>query len=192
MEPSLSAFVPRTKFPLTKAQEKELYRLSRFYWREATRCASAKAYLAACTMLGSATECLLILFTNVYFDEALKTPTAIKKKLGTKSLLRWSLQDLIDVARDARWLKSGLKPGTRFKHQKSAKIGDYVDMLRAIRNLIHPLRYAQDHSGQRVTKRYFDHCDEILSLARDWLVERIHADLWPVLMPGIPRGRRKS
>ena len=30
---------------LTDEEEKELYRLSRFYWREALRCEEAKAYL---------------------------------------------------------------------------------------------------------------------------------------------------
>ena len=158
--------MPKGKYPLTNAQEKELWRLSRFYWREAGRCNTAKAYLAGCAMLGSAIECALILCTNLYFDEALKTPTAIKKKLGTKSLLKWSLADLIDVAREASWLQSGLRPGMRFRNQKSAKIGDYVDLLRSVRNLIHPSRYAQDHRGKRVTKRYFDYCEEILGLAR--------------------------
>jgi hypothetical protein len=183
-------FMPRTKYLLTTAQEKELWRLSRFYWREAQRCDTAKGYLAGCAMLGSAIECALILFTNVYFDEAFKTQTATKKKLGTKPLLKWSLADLIDVAREANWLKSGLKLGSRFRNQKRDKIGDYVDLLRSVRNLIYPSRYAQDHRGKRVTKKYFDHCGEILGLARDCLEEKIHADLWPILMPGIPRGSR--
>ncbi len=58
---------------LTDEEEKELNRLSRFYWREAMRCQKAKAYLAGCVMLGSALETLLILMVNVFSDEAEQT-----------------------------------------------------------------------------------------------------------------------
>jgi hypothetical protein len=46
---------------LTEDEEKELWRVNRFYWREAERCEEAKAYLAGCVMLGSALENILIL-----------------------------------------------------------------------------------------------------------------------------------
>ena len=38
---------------LTDEEEKELNRLSRFYWQEALRCEKAQAYLAGSVMLGS-------------------------------------------------------------------------------------------------------------------------------------------
>lgn len=41
---------------LRDEEEKELYRLSRFYWQEAIRCEESKAYLAGCVMLGSASR----------------------------------------------------------------------------------------------------------------------------------------
>jgi hypothetical protein len=41
---------------LTDEEQKELYRLSRFYWKEAQRCDKAQAYLAGSVMLGSALE----------------------------------------------------------------------------------------------------------------------------------------
>ena len=41
---------------LSDAEEKELYRLQRFYWQEAKRCEQTEAYLAGCVMLGSALE----------------------------------------------------------------------------------------------------------------------------------------
>src|SRR6476660_9256375 len=88
------SIMPRTKFPLTNAQEKELYRLSRLYWREAGRCETDKAYLAGCVMFGSALECLLLLFTNLRHDEAMQTRTAVEKKLKAKPLLKWDLAQL--------------------------------------------------------------------------------------------------
>jgi hypothetical protein len=38
----------------TEAEFRELWRLQRFYWKEAIRCEKSKAYLAGCVMLGSA------------------------------------------------------------------------------------------------------------------------------------------
>ena len=51
---------------LTDEEEKELYQLNRFYWKEALRCEEAKAYLAGCVMLGSALETMLTLMVNCY------------------------------------------------------------------------------------------------------------------------------
>jgi hypothetical protein len=191
--------VPRTKFPLTHAQVRELYRLYGHYWKEASRCETAKAYQAGCVMLGSALECLLLLFIDVHHDEAMQTPTA-KKGLRIEGLLKWDLAHLIGVATDAKWLPHGLKlyrrrtpKGRRIEVRskwspRKAKIGDYVTVLRDIRNLVHPGRYAREHRGTRITKKYFDGCEEeVLTIARDWLLEKIYADLWPILMPGVPR-----
>ncbi len=55
---------------LTEQEEQEFWRLYRFYWKEAERCEEAKDYLAACVMLGSALEALLVLMINVYDEEA--------------------------------------------------------------------------------------------------------------------------
>jgi len=46
--------VPMPFDTLSDDDAKELYRLSRFYWREARRCEKAGAYLAGCVVLGSA------------------------------------------------------------------------------------------------------------------------------------------
>jgi hypothetical protein len=195
--------VPRIKFPLTHAQERELYRLYRLYWREASRCETDKAYLAGCVMLGSALECLLLLFTHVHHDEAMQTRTAVEKKLKIERLLRWDLAQLVGVAKDTKWLPYGLKLYKRRTpkgeievrskwNPRKAKIGDYVTVLRDIRNLVHPGRYAREHRGTRITKKYFDGCEEVLTIGRDWLLEKIYADLWPTLMPGISRGPKTS
>jgi hypothetical protein len=133
--------VPRTKFPLTNAQARELNRLYGLYWREAGRCETDKAYLSGCVMLGSALECLLLLFIDIHHDEAMQTRTA-KKGQKMERLLKWDLAQLIGVVKDAKWLPHGLKlhrrrtkkGGTielRSKwNSRKAKIGDYVTVLR--------------------------------------------------------------
>jgi len=141
-------------------------------------------------MFGSAIECLLILFTDVYFDEALKTQRAINDNLTKKPLLDWSLSQLLGVAKDARWLPRGLKiyrrrvPATGKKivvrskwDSRKAKIGDYVKFVQDVRNLVHPARYAHDHRGKRITKTYFDHLDEVCEVAGDVLIQTIHKDI---------------
>lgn len=72
---------------LNDEQEKQLWRLSRFYWQEALRCERAKAYLAGCIMLCSAFENLLILMINVFPDEAESTGVIPLKKGKPKPLL---------------------------------------------------------------------------------------------------------
>jgi hypothetical protein len=53
----------------TEEEEKELWRLSRNYWKEARLCEKAGSYLAGCVMLGSAFETLLILMVSAHADE---------------------------------------------------------------------------------------------------------------------------
>jgi hypothetical protein len=72
---------------LTDQEEKELWRVSRFYWQEALRCARVKAYLAGCVTLGSALETLLILMINCFSDEVERTGQIPLKKGVPKSWL---------------------------------------------------------------------------------------------------------
>jgi hypothetical protein len=65
---------------LSDEDSKELYSLSRFYWREARRYERAGACLAGRVVLGSAFETDLMLMVNVFAEEAESTgklPTRI-------------------------------------------------------------------------------------------------------------------
>jgi hypothetical protein len=156
---------------LTDEEEKELYRLQRFYWREARRCEESKAYLAGCVMLGSALEALLILMVNVYPDEAEKTGQAPMAKGNPKALLDWKLVDLLRVAKAATWLPAGLALTDEWNFRK-ARIGDHAEMVRIVRNLAHPARYLEDHRRRIVTAKYLRRQFEVVLLCRDRLLER--------------------
>jgi hypothetical protein len=80
---------------LSSEEEKELWRLSRFYWQEALRCERGKAYLAGCVTLGSALETLLILMINCFSDEADQTGKIPRNKDKLKPLLDWQLVELL-------------------------------------------------------------------------------------------------
>lgn len=154
---------------LTDEEEREVYRLQRVYWREARRCQKAKAYLAGCVMLGSALETLLILMISVYPDEAEQTGKVPCYKGAPKPLLEWRLIELLRVAKVAGWLPSNLNLDDRWCNRR-ARIGDYAEVVRGVRNLVHPIRYVEDHRGRRVTARFLQRQFDVVRLCRDWLM----------------------
>ena len=156
---------------LTAEEERELYRLQRLYWREALRCEKAKAYLAGCILLGSALETLLILMINVYPEEAERTGKAPSRKGAPRPLLDWRFSDLLRVAKAANWLPAALDVDTDNWDRRKARIGDYAEVVREVRDLVHPTRYVQDHHRKRVTARYLQWQFDVAQLCRDWLAE---------------------
>jgi hypothetical protein len=114
---------------LTDEEEREFWRLYRFYWREAERCEGAKAYLAGCVMLGSALEALLTLMVNVYDEQAAATGKVPKKGKKRKPLLDWDLGELLPVAKAAGWLPAGLDLEDDWNGRK-AKVGDHAEVVR--------------------------------------------------------------
>ena len=161
---------------LCDEEERELHRLSSFYWKEALRCEEAKAYLAGCVMVGSALETLLILMVNGFADEVEATGTIPIRKGKPLPLLSWNLGHLLKAATAAGWLPSGLDLSEEWSTRK-ARVGDYAEASRMIRNLAHPGRYVQDHAGSRVTAKYLQRQFEIVLACRDWLAERNNKSL---------------
>jgi hypothetical protein len=52
----------------------------------------------------------------------------------------------------ANWLPSGLTSGAD-RDRRKAKVGDYAEVVRIVRNLVHPARYVEDHYRSRVTAK---------------------------------------
>lgn len=154
---------------LTEDEERELWRLYRLYWREAVRCEKAKAYLAGCIMLGSALEALLVLTVNCYDEDALITGRAPTKKGQPKPLLDWDLAHLLNVAKAAKWLPSGLDENEVNWQSRKAKVGDIAEIVRALRNLVHPGRYRKEHFRGRVTNTLLRQQFQIVDGCRGWL-----------------------
>ena len=117
-------------------------------------------------MLGSALETLLMLMINVYPDVVINTGKTPTKGGRPKPLFKWTLSELLDVAKTVGWLPSALDNEWS---SKKAKIGDYAEESRQIRNLIHPARYAEDHFRKRITARYLAHQFKVVGLCQDWL-----------------------
>ena len=163
--------------PLTDDEQKELWRLQRFYWKEAIRCEDAKAYLAGCVMLGSALETILILMIDVHSEEAEKTGKVPVHKGTPKPLLKWELAELLRVVKAAGWLPTALNLNDDWKWRR-AKAGDYAEVVRMMRNLAHPARYLKDHTRRRVTSKYLQRQFEVVLACRDWLAAHNNRELF--------------
>ncbi len=161
---------------LNDEEERELHRLSMVYWKEALRCEKAKAFLAGTVVLGAALETLLILMVNCHPEEAELTGRIPMKKGVGRPLLEWNLADLLKIAKAANWLPSALTLGDNWDRRK-AKVGDYAEVVRMLRNLVHPARYVEDHYRRKVTAKYLQRQFEVVLLCRDWLAQRNNEDL---------------
>jgi hypothetical protein len=127
-------------------------------------------------MLGSALETLLTLMVNAYSDEAEKTGKVPMKKGHPKPLLDWQFVELLRVAKAAQWLPSNLDLQDAWSKRK-ARIGDYAEVVRQVRNLAHPARYVEDHRRKRVTATHLEGQFEVVLLCRDWLAARNNTSL---------------
>jgi hypothetical protein len=152
----------------SKAQEKEILSLARLYKREAKKCFDAKAYLAGCILIGAAMESILLSAANLFPEIITSAKCAPKRKGVVKRLDSWTFNELLMAAKELNWLPSGLSSKGEWDNAH-ANIGDYVDVVRQIRNLIHPVRYLNDFSRKRVTKKYLEACFEIVDTAADHL-----------------------
>lgn len=155
----------------TQEEAKDLFRITTYYWKEARRCEEAGAYLAACVLIGSALEAMLMLVVYVYDGEALATGKIPTVRGKATELRRLNLTQLLAVAKAANWLPSNEQiDGSTKRKRKRKHVGDLAIVIRDVRNLVHPGRYVSDHYRRRVTKRYSEYLFEVLEVSRDWLV----------------------
>ena len=119
---------------------------------------------------------MLTLMVDLYADEAENTGKIPSRKGKPKPLLEWRLSELLKVAKAAEWLPSGLEEHEDWNTRK-AKVGDYAEAVRQLRNLAHPAAYREDHYRGRVTARYLRRQFEIMSLCKDRLVHHVHKSL---------------
>ena len=163
-------------FELSDEVHNEVIRLARLYHREAEKCQDAKAFLAGCVMIGAAFEAMLLSFVNCYPEEALKSSVAPRRKGAVRPLIEWSLTNLLAVTKERNWLPSALSTDDDWDNAK-AQIGDYGELIKEIRNLVHPARYAIDWPRRRITKKYLEAVFEIIDVANDHLLYRLNESL---------------
>ena len=160
---------------LNEDELQELLRLSGVYRREARKCMQAKSYLAGCIMIGAALETDIMAMCHCYVDE-IPSKLISKKKGRAKPLLDWSLFQLITIARECEWIPSGLSLDDDWDSRK-ADVGDYSEVLRQIRNLVHPSCFVKDLPKSRMTKQRMQMCFDVLEAASSSFLDKIHTSL---------------
>lgn len=138
-------------------EHKKLNRILGFYKEEGDKCHGAKSYLAACIMYGGCLETALLLMEDIYCD-------------GVKSK---TLKQLINIAKKRGWLEHALKLNEDFDRKK-AKIGDYAEVMRLVRNCVHPLKTLE--SG-KITKKHSEKVQIVLSYVMEHLYQRVAISL---------------
>jgi hypothetical protein len=86
------------------------------------------------------------------------------------------LADLLRVAKSADWLQAGLALGGPW-NKRRAKIGDYAEVVRLVRNLVHPAKYLEEHRGKRVTAKHLHQQFEVVDACIEWLTHHIEKSL---------------
>jgi len=123
-------------------------------------------------MLGAALEAGLlgmVLCCSDDIQSCASVPTSGGKQ---KPPLRWSLAELLNVAKEVGWLPANLNLNQDFDSDR-AHVGDYAEVVRMTRNLLHAGNYIAEYEGSRVRKAHYDMALETLEVAFDYLYARI-------------------
>lgn len=128
------------------------------YEHEARLAAQQKAYTASVTLLGAATEGLLLLRCLRSRDKAMEISQQLDAKYRPKrEMMRWSFDQLIHVCQQCGWLP---------KIQAGAIIilpDKLADHIKNMRNLIHPGRVSKDKPWIEVELRDYEDAEIIYS-----------------------------
>jgi hypothetical protein len=172
--------VSTTFADLKEDQFNELLRLVRLYHREARKCEKVKAYLPGCVMLGATLEAGLIAMMHCFAEEVAACESLPREKVAMKPLLKWKLAERLRIAKKLDWLPAGLQLDQAWD-AKRAKIGDHAEVIRMLRNLVHPAAYLTEHTAKRVTSRHLSHAFEALDVATLHLLRKLHTSIGAAL-----------
>jgi hypothetical protein len=162
------------EFLLSDEEFNQLQHTISTYRRETAKCRKAGAYLAGCVMAAASLEALLLGMVQCFPEEALSAPSCPKRRTGPKKLRQWGLSELLAVARELTWLPAELTRQDEFDTNRAA-IGDYTEVVRQIRNLVHPVRYLEEMPQKRFTKKYLEMTENIIAVASEHLCDRLAA-----------------
>ena len=117
---------------------------------EAVSCAKNGAYLGAAVMIGSAIEAALLFACLNRRKEALSACGGLpnSKRPNSGNPTKWRFYELVEVAAAAGWL-----PDFKVMDGK-LRSRPLVDMMRQLRNLVHPSRYISKNISTDVESQY--------------------------------------
>ena len=133
------------------------------YHREAERCASVRAYYAACIMIGAAFEAMLLQMCDLFEDEVAQAVLKLQRK-PKGSIEQWGLDDLIRIAVAVGWL-----PTRRGLDLAEPGIGEMAHLIRRLRNLSHPGVHLRELDEVPLRAGSYRVAYALFDSARDWL-----------------------
>jgi hypothetical protein len=136
--------------------------------REAQRCAKARAYYAACVLQGAVLEGLLTAVCDGYVNEVSAYLSALPERQRPKGQpVNWTLDQLIKVAVSLNWLP------IRRGQKGPRKIGDWLNLVKELRNLVHPGKHLRDYPDIYLRKAHFTDSFSIVRAATDHLWQEV-------------------
>jgi hypothetical protein len=136
---------------------------------DASRVASAKAYTAGIILLGAALEGLLLIRCLRSKQKATRTASALSKKTRPQfpdDPTKWRFETLIATCLSAGWLP---RISTQYAVYPPA---DLADVLRNMRNLVHPGRCAREKPWSETDERDYRDAEAIYVTLRSKLLGR--------------------
>jgi len=121
-------------------------------------------------MVAAALEAALVNMVECYPEEA---RSCAKAPRGNKAFTQWSLAELLDVAKCVGWLPARLIPRHDEFDSEKALVGDYAEVVREIRNLVHAGRYVTDYRDIDVTNEHLALSFDVLDGVLDHLLARL-------------------
>jgi hypothetical protein len=158
-----SSFRDPKRGSLSDEKFRRLSKIAVRYEREAEKCASVRAYYAACIMIGGALEAILLQMCDLFEHEVAEAiPTLPRKPKGT--IEHWGLDDLIRIAVAVGWL-----PLRRGPDLAEPGVGELIDLLRRLRNLSHPAVHLREVDEVPLRAASYRVAYAIFDSVRDWL-----------------------
>ena len=138
-----------TRGSLSNEKDNFLRKIILRYHSEAERCASVRAYYAACVMIGAALEAMLVQMCILFEDEVAQAVLRLPRK-PKGPIEHWGLDDLIRIAVAVGWL-----PTRRGLHLAEPGIGELAHLIRRLRNLSHPGVHLREVSEVPIRAAYY-------------------------------------
>lgn len=149
-----------------------------YYRDEADRCREGGAYLASCVLLASALEAALVATCRCFPEEVDRFVKGRPGKELSRPQSEWGLAQLLLVATNLGWIPRSGERRDKLD-PRSALPGDLIDLVRVLRNLIHPGIYRKEYPDERparaITRRHLLISRDLLSVACECLQRKLES-----------------
>ena len=97
-------------------------------------------------------------------------------------LRKWELKTLLDLSRELKWIPSSLVVGVIARQSgiepdealKRGDIGYFADVVREVRDMVHPGRYVRLWSGVPLTNDFVESVEETVGVVTEALENKLH------------------